>query len=91
MKTNSQKHAVISLSHESFKHYLVQRYAENPEKEYTTREDWINLYNHAKEDMEKSGGRIIGYELVDEELVSHERINSYWPANWMWVLQFNQH
>ncbi|NIJ54758.1 hypothetical protein [Dyadobacter arcticus] len=89
MKTEIEKHSVISLSDESFKHYLVQRYSNDPEMDLKSTKNWVQLYNHAKNDIEKSGGRITGYEMVDEVLVSHEGVHSQWPLHWMWVLQFN--
>ena len=101
MKTENAKRAVISLSNESFKHYLIERYSQNGEnsgwrrlkemsQDLITTDTWIRLYNKAKADLEQSGGRLIGYEVVDEVLVSHERIQSNWPMNWMWVMQFNK-
>ena len=100
MKRENEKQPVISLSDESFKHYLIHRYGEHPGN-YSwenAREEWsepipsetlIQLYNRAKEDIENSGGRIVGYEVVDDVLISHEGVNAQWPENWMWVLQFN--
>lgn len=101
MKTESEKQAVISLSDESFKHYLMQRYSNNYDdstlkrlkgmsQDLISSETWIQLYNRAKADLEKNGGRLTGYEIIGDVLVSHDRINSHWPINWMWVLQFNQ-
>ena len=101
MKRASERHAVISLSGETFKHYLLERYgfktenaawtdSEDEYEESIPAETWIALYNRAKKDIEGAGGRLLGYELVNDELVSHDRIASYWPANWMWVLQFSE-
>jgi DTW domain-containing protein YfiP len=87
MKKKNEKNPVISLSDESFKHYLIERYRE--ETDLSSADSWIALYNHAKQDMEQSGGRITGYEVVNDELVGHDRVNQQWPGNWMWVLQFN--
>jgi hypothetical protein len=90
---------VLSLSNESFKHYLLLRYVSNSNDpkwkrlsfvsaELITPEIWIQLHDYARADVESQGGRLIGYELVDEKLVRHDRINSNaWPANWMWVIQ----
>jgi uncharacterized protein YjaZ len=100
MKTGNEKRTVISLSDESFRHYLIERYSKNDEnsgwkrlkeisQDLITTDTWIRLYNRAKADLEQSGGRLIGYEVVDEVLVSHERIHSQWPMNLMWVMQFN--
>jgi hypothetical protein len=100
MRRESDKHGVISLSNECFKHYLIERYGKVTENAaWTDLEDlpedlipaetWIDLVNKAKQDIEGNGGRLLAYEVVNDELISHERIVSYWPVNWMWVLQFS--
>jgi hypothetical protein len=100
MKMENEKHSVISLSDESFKHYLIERYAGTQEEaarkewlegsgEIVSSETWIRLFNEAKSDLEKRGGRVTGYELVNNILLSHDGIKSQWPMNWMWVIQFS--
>lgn len=100
MKMENEKHSVISLSDESFKHYLIERYAgtqgETTGREWTEEardivphETWIRLFNKAKADLEKKGGSVTGYELVNNILLSHDGINAHWPMNWMWVIQFS--
>jgi hypothetical protein len=99
MKREKEKSIVISLSDESFKHYLIERYGNQSEsnvaadlkeanEESISADTWVKLYRTAKQDLERVGGRITGYEVVNDELVSHEGIRSYWPAHWMWVMQF---
>ncbi|WP_031529266.1 hypothetical protein [Dyadobacter crusticola] len=98
MKLETDRKPVITLSNESFKHYLLQRYGANSDEswrklfhvsqELISPDTWIKLYNRAKADLESSGGCITGYEVVDDELVSHEAIGAYWPGNCMWVMQF---
>jgi hypothetical protein len=98
MKIESDRRPVITLSNESFKHYLIQRYSATSEEpwkklvhvsqELISSDTWIKLYHRAKADMENAGGCIIGFEVIGNELVSHEAVNSHWPVNWMWVLQF---
>ncbi|GGC12449.1 hypothetical protein [Dyadobacter sediminis] len=90
---------VLSFNNDSFKHYLLLKYvskASDPEWEevgFVTEklispEFWIQLQDYARADVESQGGKLIGYEMVNEELVSHEKINSdLWPTNWMWVIQ----
>lgn len=97
-KGNTRK-TVLSLSNETFKHYLLLRYVNDSadpkwkrlsfvSAELIAPEVWIQLHNYARADVERQGGRLIGYELVDEKLVRHDSINSdAWPANWMWVIQ----
>jgi hypothetical protein len=101
MKMENEKHSVISLSDESFRHYLIERYAGTQERpagkewlegsqEIISSEAWIELFNKAKADLEKKGGSVTGYELVNNILLSHDDIHSQWPMNWMWVIQFSQ-
>lgn len=99
MRHNHNRKTVLSLSNESFKHYLLLRYVNESadpkwkrlafvSADLISSEIWIQLHNYARADVESQGGKLIGYELVDEELVSHESINTNaWPANWMWVIQ----
>ncbi|WAC12580.1 hypothetical protein [Dyadobacter pollutisoli] len=100
MKMENEKHSVISLSDESFKHYLIERYADTQDeaagKEWqegsqviVSPENWIRLFNKAKADLAKKGGSVTGYELVNNVLLSHDGIHAHWPMNWMWVLQFS--
>ena len=100
MEKENDKQAVISLSDECFKHYLIQRYIEDPgypnwrgleemSRELIPSDTWVALYQRAKADLENMGGRLTGYEMVDDVLVSHEGTISHWPLNWMWVMQFN--
>jgi hypothetical protein len=99
MEKENEKPTVITLNDESFKHYLIERYRNN--SEYSKRTTWnagpqdlisgetlIQLYNRAKEDLRKKGGTLIGYELVNNILLSHDGVHSNWPMNWMWVIQF---
>ncbi|MHA4741931.1 hypothetical protein [Dyadobacter sp. MSC1_007] len=99
MERENEKQTVITLNDESFKHYLIERYRNNPD--YSKRTTWnggshdlisgetlIQLYNRAKEDLRKKGGTLIGYELVNNILLSHDGVHSNWPMNWMWVIQF---
>ncbi|WP_353721291.1 hypothetical protein [Dyadobacter sp. 676] len=99
MESATQKQAVITLNGESFKHYLIERYGnavensnwqrfKNASQELISAETWIQLYNRAKEDLAQKGGSLIGYELVDNILLSHDGIGSHWPMNWMWVIRF---
>ncbi|MCF2506445.1 hypothetical protein L0663_23830 [Dyadobacter sp. CY107] len=99
MKQGRNRKTVLSLSNETFKHYLLLRYVNDSadpkwkrlsfvSTELISPEIWIQLHNYARADVESQGGRLIGYELVDEKLVRHDSINSNaWPANWMWVIQ----
>jgi hypothetical protein len=101
MKDEGHKHTILSLTNDSFKHYLLLNYvsnASNPQwrrlsfisEELISSQTWIQLQNYARVDVESRGGKLTGYEMVGEELVSHEKINSdSWPANWMWVIQRN--
>jgi hypothetical protein len=99
MERENEKQTVITLNDESFKHYLIERYRNNPD--HSKRTTWnngshdlisgetlIQLYNRAKEDLRKKGGTLIGYELVNNILLSHDGVHSNWPMNWMWVIQF---
>ena len=99
MRHANNRKTVLSLSNESFKHYLLLRYVNDSadpkwkqlafvSAELIAPEVWIQLHNYARADVESHGGRLIEYELVDQELVRHDSINSdAWPANWMWVIQ----
>jgi len=90
---------VLSLNSDSFKHYLLLKYGSKSSdsererlgfvsEELISAEFWIQLQDYARADVESQGGKLLGYEVVNEELVSHEKINSnLWPANWMWVIQ----
>ncbi|MCE7068177.1 hypothetical protein [Dyadobacter sp. CY326] len=101
MRQVSIKKTVLSLSNESFKHYLLLRYvnesADPQWKQFAfvsadsiSSDTWIQLHNYARAEVEKQGGKLLGYEMVDEELVSHDSINSNaWPTDWMWVIQQN--
>lgn len=99
MEKEHEKQTVITLNDESFKSYLVERYGhgmsqsnwnklKNVSLELISPETWIQLYNRAKEDLAQKGGKLIGYELVNNILLSHDGVNSHWPMNWMWVIQF---
>lgn len=99
MKDEGNKHTILSLTNDSFKHYLLLNYvsnASNPQwrrlnfisEELISSQTWIQLQNYARADVESKGGSLTGYEVVGEKLVSHEEIKSdFWPANWMWVIQ----
>ncbi|MCF2490350.1 hypothetical protein [Dyadobacter sp. CY347] len=99
MKHADTRKTVLSLSNECFKHYLLLRYVNNSSDpkwkklsfvsaELITPEIWIQLHNYARADVESQGGKLLGYEVVDEKLVRHDSIGSNsWPANWMWVIQ----
>lgn len=101
MRDDDHKHTILSLTSDSFKHYLLVNYvnnASNPQwkrlnfisEELISSQTWIQLQNYARVDVESRGGSLTGYEVVGEELVSHKKINSdFWPANWMWVIQKN--
>ncbi|WP_439557547.1 hypothetical protein [Dyadobacter sp.] len=96
MKT--RKLAVMSLTNDTFKHYLVLRYVNNStdpkwqqltfvSQDNISAEVWLQLYNYAKTDVESQGGHLTGYEVVNERIVKHDGISTdYWPANWMWVI-----
>ncbi|WP_229208022.1 hypothetical protein [Dyadobacter beijingensis] len=97
----SEKQTVITLNDESFKHYLIERYGDSAEnsswkklknasQELVSHETWVQLYHRAKEDVARKGGSLIGYELVNNILLSHDGINSHWPMNWMWVIRFGR-
>ncbi|MCF0071259.1 hypothetical protein LZD49_12325 [Dyadobacter sp. CY261] len=99
METANEKQPVITLNDESFKHYLIERYSGTNEnsnwqklkdasQELISSETWVQLFNHAKEDLAKKGGSLIGYELVNNILLSHDGVTSHWPMNWMWVIRF---
>lgn len=99
MEKEHEKQTVITLNDESFKHYLVERYGHGMTQsnwnklktvslELISPETWIQLYNRAKEDLAQKGGKLIGYELVNNILLSHDGVKSHWPMNWMWVIQF---
>lgn len=99
MKSEHEKQTVITLNDESFKHYLIERYGngaqtwtklKNASQDLISPETWIQLYNHAKDDVTKRGGTLIGYELVNNVLLSHDGINAHWPMNWMWVIRFGK-
>jgi len=99
MRHSNTRKTVLSLSNETFKHYLLLRYVnDSPDPKWKrlafvsaekiTPEIWIQLHNYARADVESHGGRLIGYEMVNEELVRHDSINSgAWPTTWMWVIQ----
>jgi len=99
MRNDDYKHTVLSLTNDSFKRYLLFHYvvnAPNPQwrrlsfisEELISSQTWIQLQNYARVDVESKGGKLTGFEVVGEELVSHEKINSeFWPTNWMWVIQ----
>jgi len=99
MVHDKRERVVLSLNSDSFKHYLLLKYASKASdqergrlglvsEELISPEFWIQLQDFARADVESQGGKLIGYEVVNEELVSHEKINSdLWPANWMWVIQ----
>ncbi|CAG5073024.1 hypothetical protein DYBT9623_04552 [Dyadobacter sp. CECT 9623] len=100
MKRENEKHPVISLSGESFKHYLINRYGEhvgdyawkNASSEWAEpvpSETLNQLYNRAKTEIENSGGSLMSYAVVDDELVNCGTVDAPWPDNCMWVLQFN--
>ncbi|WP_031528309.1 hypothetical protein [Dyadobacter crusticola] len=94
----NRKRAVMSLNSDSFKHYLLLSYVNNSvdpkwkqltfvAQDKISAEVWLQLYNHAKADVESQGGGLTGYEVIDERVVKHEKIKTdYWPANWMWVI-----
>jgi len=101
MESENEKQAVITLNDESFKHYLIERYGssaensnwkklKNASQELVSAETWVQLYNRAKEDVSRKGGSLIGYELVNNVLLSHDGVNSHWPVNWMWVIRFGR-
>jgi hypothetical protein len=101
MESEHERQTVITLNDESFKHYLIERYGsgaetsnwerlKNASQELVSAETWVQLYNHAKEDLAKKGGSVIGYELVNNILLSHDGVNSHWPMNWMWVIRFGR-
>lgn len=100
MESENEKQAVITLNDESFKHYLIERYGtsenfnwkklKSASQELISPETWIQLYNRAKEDLAQKGGSLMGYELVNNILLSHDGINSHWPMNWMWVIRFER-
>ena len=101
MEGENEKQTVITLNDESFKHYLIERYGSYAENSSWTRiknasqdlishETWVQLYNRAKHDITQKGGSLIGYELVNNILLSHDGINSPWPMNWMWVMRFGR-
>ncbi|MCF2496095.1 MULTISPECIES: hypothetical protein [Dyadobacter] len=99
MKHADTRKTILSLSNESFKHYLLLRYVDDSSDpkwkrlsfvsvELIAPEVWIQLHNYARADVESQGGRLIGYEVIDEKLVRHDSIRSNsWPADWMWVIQ----
>jgi hypothetical protein len=99
MKSAQKTPSVIGFNNESYMHYLAIRYIYNstdPKWELIrwtgiseiSEQTWIELHHTAKRDVEIGGGSLKGYEFVNNELVSHDRINSKsWPANWMWVIQ----
>lgn len=103
MEGENEKQTVITLNDESFKHYLIERYGDNARgsnwqrlktasQDLISPETWIQLYHQAKHDITQKGGSLIGYELVNNNiLLSHDGINSHWPMNWMWVMRFGRH
>jgi hypothetical protein len=94
----NRKCAVLSLSNDCFKHYLLIRYATNTSEPgsqqftYVSEENigaeiWLQLYNYAKADLESHGGKLTGYEVINERILRHDGIKTdYWPSNWMWVI-----
>lgn len=101
MEGENEKQTVITLNNESFKHYLIERYGDYAEssnwkrlksasQDLISHETWVQLYNQAKHDITQKGGSLIGYELVNNILLSHDGINSHWPMNWMWVMRFGR-
>jgi uncharacterized protein YjaZ len=101
MEGENEKQTVITLNGESFKHYLIERYGKHAENSNWERfknasqdlispETWVKLYHYAKQDISQKGGSLIGYELVNNILLSHDGINSHWPMNWMWVMRFGR-
>jgi hypothetical protein len=98
MRNGNVKRTVLSLSNDSYKHYLLLRYVNNSpdpkwrrlsfvSEELITPEIWIQLHNYARADVESRGGRLTGYEIINERFIRHDNIKSeYWPANWMWVI-----
>lgn len=95
MKKMPKNYAVLALSNESFKSYLIQRYW-NEASDVSTNatqevqpQTWTQLYHRAYRHIYKAGGVLIGFELVNGYLVSHHcRAHMpYWPDKWMWVLK----
>ncbi|TLU98132.1 hypothetical protein [Dyadobacter luticola] len=94
----NQKTTILSLSSESFKHYLLLQYVANSSDPKWRRlnfvsedmilpEIWIQLHDHAKADVESQGGRLMGYEVVNQKIVRRNGIKTdFWPDNRMWVI-----
>jgi hypothetical protein len=85
MKMENEKHSVISLSDESFKHYLIERYAGTQEEASKEKNGWKvlrgnrvvgsldqNFSMKRSPISKKKAVRVTGYELVNNILLSHD-------------------
>lgn len=101
MESGHENQPVITLNDESFKQYLIARYGrtfENPNwqklknasQDLVSGDTWVQLYNRAKDDLAQRGGSLMGYELINNVLLSHDGVNASWPMNWMWVIRFGR-
>ena len=99
MVTKKKKYAIITLNDDSFKQFLLNMYGEKIEidglnnsigtnQESVLNQLWNELFKLADHAIQKNGGSIMGFELVDGQFEKCEKDTlDYSSQKYMWVIR----
>ena len=99
MVNKKKKYSIITLNDDSFKQFLLNMYGEKIEidglddnksvsRESVLNQLWNELFELADHAIQKNGGSIMGFELVDGQFEKREKnMLDYSSQKCMWVIR----